>query len=166
MSAAARRAFSSEATAISSTDQILLIKPVAQASTIDQIARHLGEDYDIILAEGFKESDVPKIEVHRQEVGPPLTGIKKLIAIVTDEPLETKTTQFSTEDVKALADFIDKGFIKPQRKRTVLYVNNSPIPLSTFPREFITNTILGMVSSLKGVPEVKNVKVFIRKKPD
>jgi molybdopterin-guanine dinucleotide biosynthesis protein B len=157
----------SAATAISSQDKIVLIKPVAQAPTVDQIARCLGEDYDIVLAEGFKDSEAPKIEVHRQEVGPPLATVKKLIAIVTDEPLETKTRQFSPEDVKGLADLLEKGFITPQRQRLILYVNQLPIPLTTFPREFITSTILGMVSSLKGVGQaVKSIDLFLREKPD
>jgi molybdopterin-guanine dinucleotide biosynthesis protein B len=156
----------SEATVISSPDRMVLIKPVAQAFTIDQIARHLGEDYDIILAEGFKESNAPKIEVHRKEVGPPLSAIKKLIAIVTDEPLATKTRQFSPEDIKGLADLLEEGFIKPQRQRTTLYVNNTPVTLTTFPKELIKNTLLGMVSSLKGVGQVKSLEVFLREEPD
>ncbi len=156
----------SEATVISSPDQIVLIKPVAQTLTIDQIVRHLGENYDIILAEGFKESNASKIEVHRQEIGPPLGALKKLIAIVTDEPLETKTRQFSAEDIKGLTDLLEEGFIKPQKKRTVLYVNNDPVPLSAFTKEFITSTTLGMVSSLKGVGPVKNLQIFLRQEPD
>ncbi|MFC1984733.1 molybdopterin-guanine dinucleotide biosynthesis protein B, partial [Chloroflexota bacterium] len=43
----------SEATAISSSDRVVLIKPVAQGLTIDEVARFVGEDCDIILAEGF-----------------------------------------------------------------------------------------------------------------
>ena len=156
----------SEAIAISAPDKMVLIKPVAQALTIDQIARHLGEDYDIILAEGFKESNAPKIEVHRQEVGPPLSDIKKLIAIVTDEPLESKTRQFSPDNAKGLADLLEIGFIKPQRRRAILYVNDDPIPLSTFTREFITNTVLGMISSLKGVGHVRSAEILLRTEPD
>ena len=156
----------SEATAISAPDQIVLIKPVSHAATIEEITHQLGEDYDIIIAEGFKESDTPKIEVHRKEIGPPLSGIKRLIAIVTDEPLETKTRQFSPEDAKLLADLLEEGFIKPQRERIVLYVNNTPIILTAFPKEFVTNTLLGMISSLKGVPPIKNIEIVRRQEPD
>ena len=60
-----------------------VIKPVAQAATINEVARIIGEDCDIILAEGFKEADAPKIEVHRREVGPPLDAVRKLFAIAT-----------------------------------------------------------------------------------
>ena len=107
----------SQGTAISSTERLVIIKPISQAPNLDQIAHEIGEDYDIVLAEGFKESHAPKIEVHRKIIGPPLNAVKKLFAIVTDEPLATKTRQFSPEDTKGLADLIEKGFIKPHRER-------------------------------------------------
>jgi len=153
----------SEATAIASPDKIVLIKPIARALTLDEIVRFFGEDYDIILAEGFKQGNAPKIEVHRKEVGPPLSSIKKLIAIVTDEPLETRTRQFSWQDIKGLADLLEEGFIKPQRERISLYINNVPIVLTTWPQEVITNITLAMASSLKGVGEVRSLELFLRR---
>ena len=153
----------SEATAITSPDKIVLIKPIAQDVTLGEIVRFFGEDYDIILAEGFKQDDAPKIEVHRKEVGPPLTSIRKLIAIVTDEPLETKTRQFPWQDIKGLADLLEEGFIKPQGERTSLYINNVPIVLTTWPKEVITNVILAMASCLKGVGEVRSLDLFLRR---
>ncbi len=155
----------SEATAVSSPDKLVLIKPVAPDITLDEIAHFFGEDYDIILAEGFKQGSAPKIEVHRKEVGLPLSGIKKLIAIATDEILETKTRQFSLEDITGLADFLEKGFIKPQRERISLYVNNVNISLSVFPREIITNVVLALAATLKGVEEVRSLEIFLRKEP-
>ena len=111
----------SEATIVGSKDKLVLIKPVASDITLDEIARLLGEDYDIILTEGFKQGNASKIEVHRKEAGPLLSDIKKLIAIATDEPLETKTRQFSLEDIKGLADLIEEDFIKPQGDRLSLH---------------------------------------------
>jgi molybdopterin-guanine dinucleotide biosynthesis protein MobB len=104
----------SDATAIVSPDQIVLIKPVTEEPDLDKIARLLGEDYDIILAEGFKQSSAPKLEVHRKAVGPSLSHINNLIAIATDEPLETKTRQFPLHDIKGLADLLESNFIKPK----------------------------------------------------
>ncbi len=155
----------SEATAISSPDKLVLIKPATPDITLNELARLFGEDYDIILTEGFKQTSAPKIEVHRREVGPPLGTINKLIAIATDEPLQTKTRQFSLQDAKGLADLLEKGFIRPQRERTSLYINNVPIPLTAFPKELITNVLLSMVSSLKGVGEVSSLDIFLRRKP-
>ena len=155
----------SDATAISSSNQIVVIRPVAHATNLDDIGRLLGEDCDIILTEGFKHDDAPKIEVHRSEVGPPLNTTKKLIAIATDEPLETKTRQFSLEDVKGLADLLEKGFIEPQSERVSLYVNDIRIPLISFAREIVSSTLLGMISALKGVAEIRTLEIFLKKKP-
>lgn len=102
----------SGATAIISPDRLVLIKPVTGDPELKDIARLLGDDYDIILAEGFKQSRVPKIEVHRKAAGSILHGIMNVIAIATDEPLETKTRQFPLNDIKGMADFLENGFIK------------------------------------------------------
>jgi len=153
----------SEATAVSSPDKIVLIKPVTKDSTLDETAHLLGEDYDIILTEGFKHGNAPKIEVHRKEAGPLLKDIKKLIGIVTDEPLETKVRQFSFDDINGLVDLLEKGFIKPQAERVSLYVNNTSITLTAFPKQIITNVLLAMASCLKGVREIRNLQIFLRK---
>jgi molybdopterin-guanine dinucleotide biosynthesis protein B len=153
----------SEATAISSPDKVVTIKPVDQEANLDKVAYLLGEDYDIILAEGFKRGNAPKIEAHRKNAGPPLEDIKKLIGIVTDEPLGTKARQFSTDAIKDIADLLEKGFIKPQKERISLHVNNRPITLTAFPKEIITNVLLAMASCLKGVGEVRNLQIFLKK---
>jgi len=155
----------SEVTAVSSPEKIVMIKPVERDSTLDDVAHFLGEDYDIILTEGFKQGSAPKIEIHRKNAGPLLKGVKRLIAIVTDEPLETKARQFSPEDIKGLADLLEKGFIKPQSERISLHVNNTPVTLTLFPRQIITNVLLAMVSSLKGVGEIESLQVFLKRKP-
>jgi len=153
----------SEATAVSAPDKIVLVKPVGQDATLDEIARLLGEDYDIILTEGFKQGNAPKIEVHRKDVGPPLKNIRKLIGIVTDELLETKRRQFSPDDIEDIADLLEKGFIKPQAERLSLHVNNMPITLTAFPKQIITNVLLAIASCLKGVREIRNIQIFLRK---
>ena len=153
----------SEATAISSPDRIVVVKPVTQEATLDELAGILGEDYDIILAEGFKQGSAPKIEVHRKDTGPLLKNIKRLVGIVTDEPLETKARQFSPEGIRDIVDLLEEGFIKPQAERVSLYVNNTRVTLSTFPRQIISNVMLSIASSLKGVGEVKSLQIFLKK---
>jgi molybdopterin-guanine dinucleotide biosynthesis protein B len=103
----------SEATAVGFPKQIVLIKPVTHSPSLDEIIRLFDEDYDIILAEGFKWSNAPKIQVHRKKIGPPLSGIRNLIAIATDEPLEVECRQFSLQDFKGIADLLEYSLIKP-----------------------------------------------------
>ena len=44
-----------------------------------------------------------------------------------------------------------------------LEVNGERIPLKWFPRTIIKNTVIGMVSSLSGVREIREVKIVVRK---
>jgi len=150
----------SDAAAVCSSDMIVMMKPVNEDVTLDEITCFLGEDYDIVLAEGFKQSNAPKIEVHRRDTGPLLKNMKKLIGIVSDEPLSVKTRQFSPDNFKEVCDLLEKGFIKPSKERILLHVNNIPILLTSFPRKIICNTLLAMISCLKGVKEVKNLRIF------
>lgn len=154
----------SEATAVSAKDKLVLIKPLASEMNLEQIAQLFGEDYDIILAEGFKQSAAPKIEVHRREAGAPLSNIKGLVAIATDESLDTDTRQFALDDIKGLAGFIGESFIRPDGERVSLYVNDVPVTLTAFPRQFISNILLAMASSLRGIGEIKNLRFFLRKR--
>jgi molybdopterin-guanine dinucleotide biosynthesis protein B len=151
----------SEATVISTDDKTALIKPASES--LEQIARLIGEDCDIILTEGYKTGDAPKIETHRQQAGPPLASVTKLIAIATDEPLETEVQQFSLEDIKGISDLLEKDFIQPQKERVSLYVNDKAIPLTEFPHQIVSNVLLALASSLKGVKKIKSLEFFLRK---
>ena len=153
----------SSATVVSSPDNLVLVKPVSQDTTLEEIVRLLGEDYDIILAEGFKQEGAAKVEVHRRDAGPLLKNMRKIMATVTDEPLENRGRQFSFKDIKGLADLLERGFIKPQKKRICLYVNNAPVTLTTFPKQIITNVVVAMASCLKGVGEISSLQIFLRK---
>jgi len=106
----------SEATIVASPTQTIFIKPTSRDPELDELVHLFGEEYHIVLAEGFKQSSVPKIEVHRKEAGPPLADIRGLIAIATDEHLDTETRQFALHDIKGLADFLESGFIRPQKR--------------------------------------------------
>ncbi len=153
----------STAAVLSSTDNVTLIKPMADAG-IDDITRLLGEDYDLILTEGFKHDNAPKIEMHRKNTGLLLTGLTELFAIVSDEPLDSEIRQFAPDDVSGLADLIEKDFIKPQGEQVALYVNNVAIPMKSFIKDIVANVMVGIAVSLKGVDEVRNLKLFLRKR--
>jgi len=71
---------------------------------------------DIILTEGYKRENYPKIEVFRKEVHPePLcAGDKNLIALVSDTPLDLPIPRFLPKDIKGLADFLIQQFFHTQ----------------------------------------------------
>lgn len=154
----------SEAAIVSAPEKIVLIKPLAADANLDDVVRLLRDDYDIIITEGFKQSDAPKIEVHRKEKGPPLVDIKKLIAIATDEKIETDIRQFSLDDVNGIASLIEEDIIIPQKERITFYVNHKPVDLSVFPKDIITKVLIAIASSLKGVGKINSINIFLKNK--
>jgi molybdopterin-guanine dinucleotide biosynthesis protein B len=63
---------------------------------------------DLVLAEGFKHEAIPKIEVHRAEMGTPLLADEdaNIIAVATDELVNTTKPQIDLNDIPAVASFI------------------------------------------------------------
>lgn len=81
--------------------------------------RPMLSDADVVLAEGFKRSWLPKLEVHRACTGQRLiTEDETLLAVVTDEPLETAAPQMGLTDFDRCAELlIEKLHLKTRRDR-------------------------------------------------
>ncbi|MGA2670322.1 MAG: gephyrin-like molybdotransferase Glp [Dehalococcoidia bacterium] len=117
----------SDTVCISSPDKLAFIKKLDHDFNIEEIMPILGHEFDLILAEGFRKSKIPKIEVHRKELGDDLLcSPEELSAIVTDGSLDTDIVQLPWGDTVAVADFIEKNFVlnsqsnaflPPERKR-------------------------------------------------
>ena len=64
-------------------------------------------DVDIILTEGYKHGDWPKIGIRRSASGKPLPiPPDDCLAIVSDAPEATNTPCFGLNDIRGLADFL------------------------------------------------------------
>jgi molybdopterin-guanine dinucleotide biosynthesis protein MobB len=155
----------SDAVVISSPQKLALIKPQDHDASIEEIMHLLGEEFDIALTEGFRRGHAPKIEVHCKELKEGLLcSPRELFAIVTDEPLEAAVPQFSWGETSKVADLIEQRIIAKQAEDTVLYVNGALIPLDPFPKSIIANTLMGMVSTLKGVAKIRSLEISVSRK--
>ncbi|KUO48964.1 MAG: molybdopterin-guanine dinucleotide biosynthesis protein MobB [Desulfitibacter sp. BRH_c19] len=97
---------------ISSPNKIAIIEKLSEEKTLDEIAEKL-QNVDIIITEGYKRANKPKIEIVRMERGTePLCDAKELLALVTDCDIDMDVPKFSFEDVSALVDLIEKKFIR------------------------------------------------------
>lgn len=97
-----------EVVVISSPCRVAVIKRVERDYSPEELSHFIGVDYDLILTEGFRRSNTPKIEVHRQDQGEELLcPPQQLLAIVTDEPLSVAVSQFSKGEVQRLTDLIE-----------------------------------------------------------
>lgn len=89
---------------------ILIGSSAGQAQAMETALAHL-KDMDLILIEGNKKSDNPKIEVIREAVGIKSTGASNIIAIATDlKETDTDIPVFDLNNTGELALFIFNKF--------------------------------------------------------
>ena len=149
---------------ISSPQKIALIRDVEKDSTLDEIRRRWVQDVDLLLSEGYKKDVQPKFEVFRKEKHKKLLCTKKdhLVAIVSNRKFNVGVPCFHLEDIKGLSNFIEKEFLKSKKeKKVALRVDGKPIPMTPFVREFLTKTIKGMLSALRGCEKSKRIEIYI-----
>lgn len=97
---------------IASADKVALQRRIDAPMTIDQLAARYIDDVDLIVTEGYKSADKPKIEVWRPELGPPLCGPGDgVIAVVAAGPVELPGPRFGWDELERLADFIVEKFV-------------------------------------------------------
>ena len=79
-------------------------------------------DMDLVITEGFKRKNRPKIEVYRTttHAGPLYRGQADFVAMVTDADLPLEIRKFHLEDIAGLADFIEEDIPgrTPRGRRT------------------------------------------------
>ena len=104
-----------DAVLISSPKKMALIQRVEEPPALDALVERFYPDMDIVITEGFKSLDKPKIEVFRSAVHsqPLCTAADNRIALASDTPLEVDCPRFDINDAEAIADFIEQRFLKP-----------------------------------------------------
>lgn len=114
---------------------------------ISEILRRISEfgNFDFILVEGADDPDIPKIQVGK--------GRKRsnTIAVYKD----------NFQEIFAL--FKKQGTIRPSPSDLSIKVNGMDIPLTEFPAQIISNTIVGMIGSLKNVQDIHKVTIELKR---
>jgi 4-hydroxy-tetrahydrodipicolinate reductase len=96
---------------IAGPDRVIHVRAFEEEPTLEQVVGGM-RDVDLILVEGFKQADVPKIEVNRDQSGSELiSSPESLVAVVSDRRFEADVPQFELEDMTGLADLIEARFL-------------------------------------------------------
>jgi molybdopterin-guanine dinucleotide biosynthesis adapter protein len=148
----------SAATLVSSTTSFQIIKPVPAELTTDELVRQFGDEFDLVLTEGFSRGQAPKIEIHRKEAGPLLEVASNLFAVVSDEPLETAVPQFGLEDFKGVADLVETRYILPNRRRIALYINGQKVETRVAPAEVVQELLARLAPEWSG-PAIRSLEI-------
>ena len=100
-----------ERSVISSPHRIGLVMDVDHDYTFDELLTFFS-GMDIVLSEGYKGGERPKIEVFRPEVyaSPICLDDASLIAMVSDRDMDLKVPRFGLDDITGLTDFLINQF--------------------------------------------------------
>lgn len=102
---------------ISSSEKLAMVKKHEASPQLETLIATYFADVDIVLAEGFKKGSLPKIELHRQERSNALMcrgeeNDPSLVAVASDEPLSLDVPVLDLNDPLAVADFVERTFLK------------------------------------------------------
>ncbi|MCF8130392.1 MAG: molybdopterin-guanine dinucleotide biosynthesis protein B [Deltaproteobacteria bacterium] len=98
-------------TLISSPHQIGMVMDVDHDHSPDELKKFFN-NVNIILTEGYKKQDRPKVEIFRSQIHhePLCRNDDNIVAIMSDIPVDLKTRRFTLEDVGGLVDFLVERF--------------------------------------------------------
>jgi molybdopterin-guanine dinucleotide biosynthesis protein B len=123
----------------------------SHVSSLKDLVEKYFFDYDIVLAEGFsKEAEINKIAFLRQGVSENLKlPIDNLVAVVSDFPYTANVPVFHPDNTDEVYSFIKEMIYEERHHMFQLHVNRKPVGMKNFVKDFMKNTILAMVESLK-----------------
>ncbi len=159
-----------DAVGIVTPDELALFKKIGKPD-LQLLAFSLFDDYDIVICEGFKDSNVPKIEVTRKEVNQPLLlgQVKNIVAVVSDYHVDG-TKNFSINDVSKIIPFIEETFIKRREDlfpdEVEVFINDKRVPVKHYVKETLEGVLFGFLKPLKGIKypiEKMDVRIVVGK---
>lgn len=97
---------------ISSPEKIAIIQDIRSEPSIEDIVSKYASNMDIVITEGYKKADMPKIEVYQEKENLPPVCIddKNLLAIVSDSPIVASVPVFLRDDTGSITEFILSQF--------------------------------------------------------
>ena len=97
----------SDSVVVSGPRKMALIRQLPEELPLDEIVPLMG-DIDIIMTEGYKRGDKPKIEVTRKERRTELLcHAGELIGVLTDYPVGLSVPQFALDDAAGIVDLLE-----------------------------------------------------------
>jgi len=99
---------------LASPGKVAVVEDTETELTLEEIITRYIHDVNLLIVEGFKREEIPKIEVFQRKEGadmPVCAEDKNLIAVITDESIDTLLPVFARDDVGGVAEFILSRFI-------------------------------------------------------
>jgi molybdopterin-guanine dinucleotide biosynthesis protein B len=102
----------SDAVVVSGPGKMALIRRVDGEMSLDEIVGLMG-DVDLVITEGYKRGNKPKIEVARLERGSGLLcQSEELIGIMADYPVDVPVPRFDLDDATGVVDLLERLYLR------------------------------------------------------
>lgn len=100
-----------------SKGSLAMFSDISDDTRIEELRdRFLDRSMDLIIAEGWKSDDYPKIVVVRDEFGEVSVSQDGLLAVVSARPIDIPVPCFNRDDIPAIAELIMRHFPKRPRE--------------------------------------------------
>lgn len=100
-----------DAVALSAPGKVALVRKVDEELPLDRVAELIGS-VDIILVEGYKRADKPKIEIHRTAHSRELLcAPEELLVLVSDADWNIGVPVFALDDAAGVAELLVERFL-------------------------------------------------------
>lgn len=129
----------------------------------EQVRDWYLSDLDLVLVEGFKDALIPKVLVAFSGKAPAWADkIGGLIAVVSPKKTDLKVKHFKPGQARQIAALLDR-YVKTHRpKREVsLYLDGKKLQLKPFIKDFLLNSVTGMVGSLRDAKGARQIRLTI-----
>lgn len=105
------KAAGADTVVIASGEKIVMVKDENSAKLV-RLGKYF-DDVDLVITEGFKKENRPKIEIYRSHKNnaPLCQNDKTVIALVTDTDIRVDVPVFGLEEITSLADMIENKYL-------------------------------------------------------
>jgi molybdopterin-guanine dinucleotide biosynthesis protein B len=134
------------------------------ALLLDRLEQSFFSDRDIVLTEGFKKGNKPKIAVLTEGKEEQLFKDSEgnIVATVGEKVFRPDLPHFKPNDSEGLVEMLEQRFLKDRSKPSIrVILDGKNIPMNQFVQEIVRSGIMGILSPLKGFSDSRRIEVKI-----
>jgi len=136
-------------------DSIGIVRDFNEKKDLDRIIEDIFYEMDLVLIEGYKLGKYPKILImKKQDLKEEIKEYKRdeIMAVIGEGELITELNYFGKYEIKKVAKFLEREFIKPYSIQEIdLYINKKPVVLNDFVQKIVRNILDAVIDSLKDI---------------
>jgi molybdopterin-guanine dinucleotide biosynthesis protein MobB len=144
--------------------------PEAAGWSINNLTSAYFPGMDLVLVEGYKHADIPKIELVAPGQDPVLPDGGKLLATVGREGWGRVEglDYLDADDPVAVADYIMQhaALKDPPKQKVIIESDGRALEVNPFVQNIVAGVLRGLISSLKGGLPNENLVIRLEKSDD